>query len=340
MNNKIKLILYLTFFSFIFLFFSQKSSFAQSCGMPSCASGLKMCDQIQQPPVGDCKKVWYKCCTKCRCNPATDPTCTDPNEQGCDGGNYSDNGPVPTGSPSTCTASSITISGGGQCGQCVTISATGCVGYPYSFTRYSCPNGWPTGPQGCDQNQAGPINGTITSESFSVTKCYGDFGGTNYCGPGQIDAAVGNPNIKTGFTIFDFSNPNTNPPYCGMSCGPSLTPTPTLTPTLTITPTPTGVLSCESLSTSSANPSLGQTVNFTCEKNASYLNPVTYDFRLIKKNNPQDIDPSPFPTPFIQNSNNNTATYTFQSNAYGYYLFQCRICANAFCTDWQRPVTQ
>lgn len=330
MNKKIFFSLFFIFFAFAFLFFIDKKVFAQSCGSPSCPGGKTRCDSIDQSPVGSCKKVWYKCCTKCRCNPPTDPSCTDPNEQGCDGGNYSDNGAVPTSSPQTCNAGTINISQGGTCGQCLTISATGCVGKPYSFTRYSCPNGWPTGPQGCNQNQAGPINGTITTESFSVTKCYSDFGGGNYCGPGQIDGAVGNPNVKTGFAIFDFNKPNANPPFCGMSCGSTPTPTPT--------PTPTIGLTCDGLTTNNTKPTLGSTISLTCAKNASYVGAVTYDYVLNKKTLKSDPDPKPFPTPFASKVAG-SVNYTFPANQYGYYLFACQTCAGAFCSGWEFPRT-
>lgn len=107
-------------------------------------------------------------------------------------------------------------------------------------------------------------------------------------------------------------------------------------PTNTPTPTP-GPLVCQNLYASSLTPNLGDAITLTCEKNASYTTAVTYDFMLIKKENSAATDPNPTPTPFVKNSSNTLTTYTFPVGQYGYYLFMCRVCAGATCTNWQRP---
>lgn len=105
-----------------------------------------------------------------------------------------------------------------------------------------------------------------------------------------------------------------------------------------VSPSPTPILSCADLTTS-AQPLLGTAFAMTCQKSASYLGATTYDFRLIQKDNPQSTDPNPLPTPFSQNGTDPVANYSLPANGYGYYLFQCRVCAQGggFCTDWQSP---
>lgn len=102
------------------------------------------------------------------------------------------------------------------------------------------------------------------------------------------------------------------------------------------TPTPTGALSCDSLVLASkAIPQLGGTLDFTCFKNASYTAATTYDFRLIYKQSGSDPDPNPLPTPFVEKATSENTSYQLPSGQYGFYLFQCRVCSGAFCTDWQ-----
>jgi hypothetical protein len=74
----------------------------------------------------------------------------------------------------------------------------------------------------------------------------------------------------------------------------------------------------------------------TCTKTGSYTGAVTYDFMMIRKETKETADPVPTPTPFIQGQTSNITTYTIPANQYGFYLFMCRVCAGAFCTEWER----
>jgi hypothetical protein len=114
-------------------------------------------------------------------------------------------------------------------------------------------------------------------------------------------------------------------------CNSSLT-----IPNITLTPTPTGMPACEGLNVNNLTPNLGETVSFTCVKNASYAGTVSYDFRSIHKETAGAPPPEPMPTPFAQGSSV-SASYQFPEGQYGYYLFQCRVCSGAFCTPWQNP---
>jgi len=90
---------------------------------------------------------------------------------------------------------------------CLTVKTTNCVGEIVGFTRYHCPGGIPGTGGGCLENKRGPIEETIGSYSFEKTMCIDDFGGLpgvpNICPPGQIDAAVGNPNISHDSMMWD-----------------------------------------------------------------------------------------------------------------------------------------
>ena len=120
------------------------------------------------------------------------------------------------------------------------------------------------------------------------------------------------------------------------NCMDCCEPVPTSTPTPT--PTPTGIPSCLSLSSpaESTQPKPGDTISLTCAKNASYTGSVTYDYMSIHKNSSADANPVPTPTAFAKQQIGST-TFTFPTNQYGYYLLMCRICAGAFCSEWQTP---
>jgi len=114
---------------------------------------------------------------------------------------------------------------------------------------------------------------------------------------------------------------------------------PTLTPTPT--PLPENPLCTDLISApASTGIKLGDPINLTCSKNASYLDAVTFNFRLIQKPNAASPDPNPLPAPFVSGSASATVPYQLPTDQYGYYLFQCQVCANAFCTAWQSPSAQ
>lgn len=141
----------------------------------------------------------------------------------------------------------------GSCSECLTVTAKNCKTGTLSATRYYCPNGLP-GSGNCMSN---PTTKTwsVDSNNFVKSICVGqgkEFGiPANFCGPGQLDAAIQKPDGSVdseGHALFDFNNPGAN--YCGQtSCAPKNTPTPTPTPSLTpvpsrtptpsVTPTPT-----------------------------------------------------------------------------------------------------
>jgi hypothetical protein len=145
-------------------------------------------------------------------------------------------------------------------------------------------------------------------------------------------SACGQVDYLNGSGAYCGVKPGTQCPNGIKSCSaPPATTTPTLTPT------PTGMPACVGMDINNATPQLGDSVTFNCVKNASYAGSVTYDFRLIQKQDSQDVDPNPLPTPFVQGSTDPNAAYQFPTDQFGYYLFQCRVCAGAFCTTWQNP---
>ncbi len=327
--------------------YKSSAATAATCGEPSCPAGKTICDKIDKEPVGECKKAWWRCCDSCR-----------PNEIGCDEGNYGDNGAVPTPDPGQTCNAHIAGAAPGTCDQCLTLYADNCVGQPWSATRYRCPNGF--GPDGCNENPSGPIGGTIDDPTFARTICFDDFGTMPYyCGPGQIDVAIGHPNVFNAYTLFDFNDPNTTPPYCGHLCGEitptpttpmttiTITSTPTSTPIPTRTPTPTGCpLGCADLTYLPAGqPALGSSITLTCVANACYaFHDTYYNFRLIRKSSSSAANPNPLPAPFVTvipaaGASSASTPYTFPQNGYGYYLFQCQVCDRQtnICSAWQWP---
>ncbi len=123
-------------------------------------------------------------------------------------------------------------------GFCLRVEAENCKGYPVSITKYWC-SPHPSDGNCLDHGQT--WSATIDSDNYTSPNICEDFNRIgNDCPMGQLDGAVGNPNVSNGWSIWSIDES-----YCT-----SPSPTPTLTPTPTSTPdesTASGRVYCQDL---------------------------------------------------------------------------------------------